>query len=88
MLMKEKQLKVLSCLNQKDDWATASEIALAAECSVRSVKTYIADLNTAYPDLIATFRKRSKKVLSMDEIIDYYGSTKVRMDSQPKLKQA
>lgn len=55
--MKEKQLKVLSCLNQKDDWATASEIALAAECSVRSVKTYIADLNTAYPDLIATSRK-------------------------------
>lgn len=35
-----------------------------------------------------TFRKRSKKVLSMDEIIDYYGSTKVGMVSQPRLKQA
>lgn len=55
--MKEKQLKVLSYLNHLGDWATASEIAIATECSVRSVKTYIADLNAAYPDLITASRK-------------------------------
>lgn len=55
--MKEKQLKVLSYLNHLDDWATASEIAIAVECSVRSVKTYIADLNADYPDLITASRK-------------------------------
>lgn len=56
-IMKEKQLKVLSYLNHLDDWATAAEIAIAVECSARSVKTYIADLNAACPNLITASRK-------------------------------
>lgn len=56
-VMKKKQLEVLSYLNHQTEWVTASEIAIAADCSVRSVKTYIAELNTSYPGLIASSRK-------------------------------
>lgn len=55
--MKKKQLKVLSYLNHQDDWATASEIAIAVECSVRSIKNYIAEWNAIYPDFIASSKK-------------------------------
>lgn len=55
--MKQKQIKVLSYLNHQDDWAPASEIAIAVECSVRSVKTYIAELNALYPNLITSSKK-------------------------------
>ena len=55
--MKKKPLEVLSYLHKQTDWATASEIAIAVNCSARSVKTYIADLNAAYPELITASRK-------------------------------
>lgn len=55
--MKEKLLEVLSYLNNQNDWKTASEISIAVGCSVRSVKTYIAELNLSYPELVSTSRK-------------------------------
>ena len=35
-----------------------------------------------------TFRKRSKRKLSMDDIRNYYGSTEVKTEQQKQLKQA
>ena len=55
--MKEKALDVLSYLNNQADWTTASEISLAVGASVRSVKSYVAELNAACPELIASSRK-------------------------------
>lgn len=55
--MKEKLLKVLSHLSQQDDWATAAEIAIAVGSSARSIKTYIAELNETYPELIASSKR-------------------------------
>ncbi len=55
--MKKKLSEVLSYLNHQKEWMTASELAIAVGCSVRSVKTYIAELNSSYPDLIASSRK-------------------------------
>lgn len=55
--MKEKQAKVLSYLNNQNSWTTASELSIAVECSVRSIKNYITELNTLYPDLITSSKK-------------------------------
>lgn len=55
--MKKKLLDVLSYLYRQNSWTTASEIAIAAGCSIRSVKTYIAELNISHPDFIASSKK-------------------------------
>lgn len=54
--MKDKKYQVLTYLSQQKSWVTAVEISVALSYSVRSVKSYIADLNSAYPDIIASSR--------------------------------
>lgn len=54
--MKEKLLEVLSFLSRQNDWKTASEISIAVGYSVRSVKTYISEINQSYQNLITTSR--------------------------------
>jgi len=54
--MNEKKIQLLAYLMQLKSWVTAAEISVAVGCSVRSVKSYIAELNSAYPNIIESSR--------------------------------
>lgn len=47
-----KYLPLLKLLFEKNSWITASAIADNLDISVRTVKTYISELNGSYPDII------------------------------------
>ncbi|MGB4661031.1 MAG: PTS sugar transporter subunit IIA [Mobilitalea sp.] len=54
--MQEKELQVLSYLKSQNSWSTAANIASNLGFSVRSVKTYISNINSKNPELIASSR--------------------------------
>ncbi len=54
--MQNKELQVLNYLKNQNDWSTAAHIASHLGFSVRSVKTYISNINSTYPDIISSSR--------------------------------
>lgn len=54
--MKKKLYDVLFYLSKQTIWKTASEISVATGYSVRSLKNYVSELNSSYPNLILTSR--------------------------------
>lgn len=55
--MQEKEFQILSYLKSQTGWNTAASIAERLDFSVRSIKTYISNINTCYPGLIASSRE-------------------------------
>ncbi len=55
--MKGKEFQVLNYLKNQTTWSTAANIAGSLSFSIRSVKTYISNINTDYPDLILSSRE-------------------------------
>jgi lichenan operon transcriptional antiterminator len=55
--MNEKERIILEALIVHDDWLTSFSLSSILSVSVRSVKTYISNINTMYPGLIASSRK-------------------------------
>ncbi|ORX22893.1 hypothetical protein BVF91_09625 [Thermoanaerobacterium sp. PSU-2] len=55
--MQEKELKILNYLKDQTSYVTALNIAENLGFSIRSVKTYISNINTNYPNLILSSRK-------------------------------
>lgn len=55
--MTNKKLDVLSYLQKNSNWKTASEISTALGYSVRSIKSYIHELNSAKPNMILSSQK-------------------------------
>lgn len=55
--MRNKKLDVLTYLQKNATWKTASEISAALGYSVRSIKSYICDLNSLMPDMILSSHK-------------------------------
>ncbi len=55
--MQEKELKILNYLKDQTSCVTASNIADNLGFSIRSVKTYISNINTNYPNLILSSRE-------------------------------
>lgn len=50
--MQTRYLSLLKFLFEKEQWVTASVLSANLEISVRTVKSYIADLNNFYPGII------------------------------------
>ncbi len=55
--MKEKEIAVLQYLSTQKDWTTSYAISLHLNCSVRSIKTYIANINAEHKDLVLSSRE-------------------------------
>ena len=55
--MTNKKLDVLNYLQRNSNWKTASEISASLGYSVRSVKSYIRELNSSKPDMILSSQK-------------------------------
>lgn len=55
--MTNKKLDVLNYLQKNPNWKTASEISTALGYSVRSIKSYIHELNSTKPDMILSSQK-------------------------------
>lgn len=55
--MHDKEFQIIHHLKGQIDWCNAANIALHLSFSVRSVKTYIANINTLYPNLILSSRE-------------------------------
>lgn len=55
--MKEKERIILKFLSSQDTWVTSFSISALSGLSVRSVKTYIADVNAAHPGLVSSSRR-------------------------------
>ncbi|NCB32575.1 MAG: transcription antiterminator [Erysipelotrichia bacterium] len=54
--MKDRKIKLLRCLLNKNDWQTSIYLSQTAGCSSRTIKKYIAEILDEYPDLIITSR--------------------------------
>ena len=54
--MQNKELQVLNYLKNQNEWSTAAQIASHLGFSVRSIKTYISNINSNYPDIISSSR--------------------------------
>lgn len=54
--MQSKEIQILDFFKNRNDWSTAAQIAGNLGFSVRSVKTYISNINSSYPDLISSSR--------------------------------
>lgn len=52
--MNERQLQLIKYLLKSEKWTTASTLANIMDVSVRSIKSYVAELNRLYPDLIVS----------------------------------
>lgn len=55
--MTNKKLDVLNYLQKNSTWKTAAEISSALGYSVRSIKSYIHELNEEKPDMILSSKK-------------------------------
>lgn len=55
--MQEKEYEILNYLKNQTSWVTASSIADNLNFSIRSVKSYIANINANYPNLILSSRE-------------------------------
>lgn len=55
--MQKKEFQILNYLKNQTGWNTAASIGERLNFSVRSVKTYIANINTCYPGLILSSRE-------------------------------
>lgn len=55
--MKPKLIKLIRILSEFTDYITASSLAAAMDMSTRSVKSYIQEINSSYPDAIESSRK-------------------------------
>ncbi|MDR0721060.1 MAG: PTS sugar transporter subunit IIA [Treponema sp.] len=55
--MNEKEKIILKLLITQDGWLTSFSISSLLGISVRSVKSYIGDINTVYPGLVVSSRK-------------------------------
>ncbi|MEA5050608.1 MAG: PRD domain-containing protein [Oscillospiraceae bacterium] len=66
--MKSQTLFILQLLGKQTDWVTSFGLSTLINLSVRTVKTYLADLNAEYPGLIESsskgFRIRDKAMLA------------------------
>lgn len=66
--MKDKELSLLDFLGSQTDWATAFKCSASLGYSVRSIKTYVTNINQDHPDLILSshsgFRIEDKVRLS------------------------
>jgi len=56
-MIRDKEYQVLKFLGGQNKWSTAILIARALNCSVRSTKTYISNINSEYPALILSSRE-------------------------------
>ncbi len=54
--MNKRAIQVVRVLYEKSGWVTANVIAATIGCSVRSVKSHIADLNAVCPQLLHASR--------------------------------
>lgn len=55
--MREKEYQLLRFIGEQDDWVTASQISRNLDCSVRTVKTYVSNINAEYAELITSSRE-------------------------------
>jgi len=55
--MQEKEIQVLNYLKNQTEWCTAANISVNLNYSIRSVKTYISNINANYPELILSSRE-------------------------------
>jgi len=55
--MKDKELTLLDFLGSQNEWATAFKCSSSLGFSVRSIKTYITNINADHPDLILSSRQ-------------------------------
>ncbi len=55
--MQEKEIQVLNYLKNQTGWCTAANISDSLNFSVRSVKTYISNINSNYPELVLSSRE-------------------------------
>ena len=58
--MNRKEMQLLELLYRQEDWLTASFLSTSVHCSVRSIKNYVARLNSDYKDLILSSRSGYK----------------------------
>ena len=65
--MKKKELQIISILQKKHDWTTASALAASLGCSSRSIKTYITSINDEYNNIIISSRSGYKLSKNVDE---------------------
>ena len=58
--MNRKEIQLLELLYRQGEWLTASFLSTSVHCSVRSIKNYVARLNSDYKDLILSSRSGYK----------------------------
>lgn len=58
--MGNKEYQVIKFLEEQQHWSTAAQISSALKCSARSIKTYIANINSDYPNFILSSREGFK----------------------------
>ena len=58
--MNRKEIQLLELLYRQGEWLTASFLSASVHCSVRSIKNYVARLNSDYKDLILSSRNGYK----------------------------
>lgn len=80
--MKKKEEEIIRYLLSMDQKVTANELSLFLDCSIRSIKTYIANINYKYSDLVSSTnrgylinKKQAKKIIHEKKSIpqDYEG---------------
>jgi len=63
----DKELAILKFLSSQENWVTSFSMSVFLDISVRTIKTYISNINSKFPDLIESSRKgyivRDKKRL-------------------------
>ena len=65
--MRDKELTILKFLSTQDSWVTSFSMSAFLDISVRTIKSYISNINSEIPNLIESSRKgyivRNKKLL-------------------------
>ncbi|NTW96794.1 MAG: BglG family transcription antiterminator [Erysipelotrichaceae bacterium] len=67
--MKSKVLKLVKVLTDHDDWITANQLSAKTEFSVRSIKSYIGEINAIEPQTILSSQSGYKIDKSKSEIV-------------------
>ena len=66
--MRDKELTILKFLSTQDSWVTSFSMSAFLDISVRTIKSYISNINSEIPNLIESSRKgyivRNKKLLA------------------------